>query len=82
MSKPVLTGKRQFIIAGPQLATIKQQVRDETPHGLTVQRVVGGFSDESREMLMVVVEQTNFRHLIDLVHAIDPQCFHLDHGSN
>ena len=24
---------------------------------------------------MVVVEQANFRHLIDLVHAIDPNAF-------
>ena len=67
--------KKAVYIMSPQLATIKQQVRDETPHGLTVQRVVGGFSDESKEMLMVVVEQANFRHLIDLVHAIDPNAF-------
>jgi uncharacterized membrane-anchored protein YitT (DUF2179 family) len=40
-----------------------------------VQPVVGGFSDENREMLMVVVEQSDFRRLIELIHGIDPDAF-------
>ncbi|BAN74975.1 MULTISPECIES: YitT family protein [Lacticaseibacillus] len=67
--------KKAVYVMSDQLPLIKQQIRDETSHGLTVQQVVGGFSDEAKEMLMVVVEQSNFKQLIELVHAVDPHAF-------
>lgn len=67
--------KKVVYVMSDQLPLIKQQIRDETSHGLTVQQVVGGFSDETKEMMMVVVEQSNFRQLIELVHAVDPSAF-------
>ena len=67
--------KKAVYIMSDQLEMLKQRIRDETPHGLTVQPVVGGFSDENREMLMVVVEQSDFRRLIELIHGIDPDAF-------
>ncbi|WP_260207864.1 YitT family protein [Lacticaseibacillus rhamnosus] len=67
--------KKAVYIMSDQLDMLKQRIRDETPHGLTVQPVVGGFSDENREMLMVVVEQSDFRRLIELIHGIDPDAF-------
>lgn len=42
---------------------------------LTVQQVIGGYSNETREMLMVVVEQRDFRHLVNKVHKHDPGAF-------
>ncbi|WP_262315483.1 YitT family protein [Lacticaseibacillus parakribbianus] len=44
-------------------------------HGLTIHQVIGGHSGEPREMLMVVVEQSDYQQLLDRIHQLDPHAF-------
>jgi uncharacterized membrane-anchored protein YitT (DUF2179 family) len=66
--------KAVYIMSG-DIETIKTAIRDHSDHGLTVHSVVGGHSGQTMEMLMVVVEQPDFKHLVDKVRAIDPTAF-------
>ncbi len=60
--------KAVYIMSNQQLPEIKQ--------------VIGGYSNETREMLMVVVEQRDFRHLVNKVHKHDPGAFYHCDRSN
>ncbi|WP_204122495.1 YitT family protein [Lacticaseibacillus mingshuiensis] len=64
-----------YIMSPLALPAIKQTLRDQTDHGLTVHHVTGGYSGKAQEMLMVVVEQSDFQSLVDRVQAVDPQAF-------
>ncbi|MFD1483824.1 YitT family protein [Lacticaseibacillus baoqingensis] len=67
--------KKAVYIMSSELALIKTAIRDQSDYGLTVHSVVGGYSGQAMEMLMVVVEQPDFKHLIDNVHRLDPAAF-------
>ncbi|KRM60806.1 hypothetical protein FC26_GL000288 [Paucilactobacillus vaccinostercus DSM 20634] len=67
--------KAVYIMSNHTLADIKQSLLDKTDYGMTIHQVVGGYSGQEREMLMVVVEQSDFRHLVDHVHHYDPAAF-------
>lgn len=67
--------KAVYIMSNQQLPEIKQAILANNDFGLTVQQVIGGYSNETREMLMVVVEQRDFRHLVNKVHKHDPGAF-------
>ncbi|MFZ2352267.1 YitT family protein [Paucilactobacillus nenjiangensis] len=67
--------KAVYIMSNQQLPEIKQAILANNDFGLTVHQVIGGYSNETREMLMVVVEQRDFRHLVNKVHKHDPGAF-------
>lgn len=67
--------KAVYIMSNHALPQIESNILDTTDHGLTIHQVVGGYSGEPREMLMVVVEQGDFRHLVNRVHFHDPSAF-------
>ncbi len=67
--------KKAVYIMSPVIADIKQVIQEQSDHGLTVQSVVGGYSGQPTEMLMVVVEQSDFKRLVDRVRHIDKQAF-------
>lgn len=67
--------KKAVYIMSIDIAAIKAALQADAAHGLTVQSVVGGYSGQASEMLMVVVEQPDFKQLIDRVRIIDPAAF-------
>ncbi|WP_057894440.1 YitT family protein [Lacticaseibacillus brantae] len=69
--------KAVYIMSTARGDAVKQNIQADLAHGMTIQHVTGGFSNDQREMLMVVVEQTDFKRLVDTVHAADPEAFML-----
>lgn len=67
--------KAVYIMSAQHLDQIKDSILEKTDFGLTIHQVVGGYSGTEREMLMVVVEQSDFRHLVDHIHQSDPTAF-------
>lgn len=70
-----LDRKKVVYVMSDRHAAITAAVQARTDHGLTLQSVVGGFSKTPGTMLMIVVEQPDFRALIDGIRAIDPDAF-------
>ncbi|MFD1440321.1 YitT family protein [Lacticaseibacillus hegangensis] len=70
-----LDRKKVVYVMSERHAAITAAVQARTDHGLTLQSVVGGFSKTPGTMLMIVVEQPDFRALIDGIRAIDPDAF-------
>ncbi|MBJ7633167.1 YitT family protein, partial [Weissella confusa] len=54
---------------------ICQLDRDRCNHSLTVFDVRGGFTDNNKEMLMVMVDNANYGHMLRLIHDIDQDAF-------
>ncbi|ERL65759.1 YitT family protein [Schleiferilactobacillus shenzhenensis] len=67
--------KTVFVMSNTALPAIKQVVNEQLPHGLTVVPVTGGFSDQHKEMLMIVVEQADYQGLTRQILAMDPDAF-------
>lgn len=64
-----------YIMSNRALPQIEAEILNETDHGLTIHQVLGGYSGEPKDMLMVIVEQAHFRQLVNRVHRIDPIAF-------
>jgi len=69
--------KAVYIMSTTHGDAVKQNIQADLAHGMTIQHVTGGFSNDQREMLMVVVEQADFKRLVDTVHGVDPEAFML-----
>ncbi|MHA3065438.1 YitT family protein [Lacticaseibacillus saniviri] len=67
--------KAVYVMSGVATADLKAHIQADLAHGLTVQHVTGGFSEEARDMLMIVVEQSDFKRLIDTIHEVDVNAF-------
>lgn len=67
--------KTVYIMSNEHLPQIEDNILTHTDYGMTIHQVVGGYSNEPREMLMVIVEQRDFRHLVNRVHKVDPIAF-------
>lgn len=70
-----LDRKKVVYVMSDKQAAITAAIQTKTDHGLTIQSVVGGFSQAPGTMLMIVVEQPDFRALIDGIRSIDPDAF-------
>lgn len=64
-----------YIMSNQSLPQIEADILTKTNHGLTIHQVLGGYSGEPKEMLMVIAEQAHFRQLVNRVHKIDPVAF-------
>jgi len=64
-----------YVMSNRTLPQIEADILKETDHGLTIHQVLGGYSGEPKEMLMVIVEHGHFRELVNRIHKIDPVAF-------
>ena len=62
------------IMSNDKLADIQEMLLSED-HSLTVFDVRGGFTDNNKEMLMVMVDNANYGHMLRLIHDIDQDAF-------
>lgn len=54
---------------------IKEFVSVKLPHGLTILPVVGGYSKKDKQLLMIVVEQADYKFLISNILRINSEAF-------
>ncbi|AEV94522.1 YitT family protein [Pediococcus claussenii] len=67
--------KKTVYIISNQLDRIQQEVLKDNEQSFTSIEVRGGFSGNNREMLMVVVENSEYQRLINRIHVIDHDAF-------
>jgi len=63
------------LIISKEEERIKKAVLEEIDRGLTKILSYGGFTNEKRPIFMVVIDQTEFYALKELVANIDPEAF-------
>lgn len=66
--------KLVYIITNHQIA-IRDAIFDHIDRGVTQLQATGGYTDTEKPILMVVVHQTEFTQLKELVKTIDPTAF-------
>ncbi|QPG04185.1 YitT family protein [Latilactobacillus sakei] len=64
-----------YVMSNEQLATIKEHLVEEADVGVTIFDVTGGYSNEDKQMLMLVVENQAYQHIINKIHEVDPLAF-------
>jgi len=74
-----LDRKRVIYVMSEYEAEIKALLVDDMARGLTALQVTGGFSGDAREMLMLVVENQDYPHVIKQIRSIDPSAFLMVH---
>lgn len=62
------------IMSNKCLEQIQDMLKDEY-QGLTIYNVVGGYSDEDKRQLLIVVDTRDYGPLISKIHAIDQDAF-------
>lgn len=62
------------IMSNKYLEQIQDMLKDEY-QGLTIYNVVGGYSDEDKRQLLIVVDTRDYDPLISKIHAIDQDAF-------
>ncbi|MCM1597619.1 YitT family protein [Latilactobacillus sakei] len=64
-----------YVMSNEQLATIKEHLVEEADVGVTIFDVTGGYSNEDKQTLMLVVENQAYQHIINKIHEVDPLAF-------
>lgn len=62
------------IMSNDYLEKIKNSLMKEY-QGLTIYNVVGGYSDDQKQQLLLVIDPREYGQLIRKIHAIDPAAF-------
>ena len=77
IDKVFLGGSRAFIaqIVSEKNEDIRTAIRDEMDRTSTIFDCVGGYSGESKKMVMVSFTMSQYAKLMSIIDRIDPQCF-------
>jgi uncharacterized membrane-anchored protein YitT (DUF2179 family) len=67
--------KMVYVMSNTKIGEIQAQLMVEQDVGVTVFDVTGGYSSDAKQMLMIVVENQAYQHVINEIHAVDPQAF-------
>lgn len=67
--------KMLYVMSNQQIPEIQAHLLKEADVGITIFDVTGGYSNEGKQMLMLVVENQAYQHIINEIHAVDPQAF-------
>lgn len=62
------------IMSNDNLAQIREMLQKDY-QGLTIYNVVGGYSDDKKQQLLIVVDRNEYGLLISKIHEIDPDAF-------
>lgn len=69
------SGSKMVYIISDKEEELRDTIYEEINRGVTKIQVVGGYTQQERPMLMVVVYQTEFTRLKQVVQTIDPKAF-------
>lgn len=78
IDKTILLGAKQtkqLQIISQQSDKILEKILEDLDRGCTIVESRGGYTNEKRDMLMVVVPINQYQTLIDVVHSIDKSAF-------
>ena len=78
IDKTILLGAKQtkqLQIISQESDLIRTKILEDLDSGCTIVESRGGYTNEKRDMLMVVVPINQYQTLIDAVHSIDPSAF-------
>lgn len=78
IDKTILLGAKQtkqVQIISEDSEEILSKILQDLDRGCTIVESRGGYTNKSRDMLMVVVPINQYQTLIDLIHSIDPSAF-------
>lgn len=78
IDKTILLGAKQtkqLQIISQESDIILEKILADLDRGCTIVESRGGYTNQKRDMLMVVVPINEYQKLIDLVHTIDPSAF-------
>ena len=78
IDKTILLGAKQtkqVQIISEDSDEILSRILQDLDRGCTIVESRGGYTNKSRDMLMVVVPINQYQTLIDLIHSIDPSAF-------
>lgn len=78
IDKTILLGAKQtkqVQIISQESDEILSKILEDLDRGCTIVESRGGYTNEKRDMLMVVVPINQYQTLIDVVHSIDPSAF-------
>ena len=78
IDKTILLGAKQVKqvqIISQESESILAKILEDMDRGCTIVESRGGYTNEKRDMLMVVVPINQYQMLIDVVHSIDPSAF-------
>lgn len=78
IDKTILLGAKQtkqLQIISQESDEIRMKILEDLDRGCTIVESRGGYTNEKRDMLMVVVPINQYQTLIDVVHSIDPSAF-------
>lgn len=78
IDKTILLGAKQVKqvqIISQESEKILEKILEDMDRGCTIVESRGGYTNEKRDMLMVVVPINQYRTLIDVVHSIDKSAF-------
>lgn len=64
-----------YVMSNDQLPEIKAHLIEESDVGVTIFDVTGGYSSDNKQMLMLVVENQAYQHIINRIHEVDPLAF-------
>ncbi|KGP91387.1 membrane protein [Pontibacillus chungwhensis BH030062] len=70
-----LNRSKNVMIISNELEEVRQAIIKEIDRGVTVLNGKGGYTNEDRHIIMVVVEQSEFTKLTQTVKSIDPSAF-------
>ncbi|MCD5325896.1 MULTISPECIES: YitT family protein [Pontibacillus] len=70
-----LNRSKNVMIISNELEEVRQAIIKEIDRGVTVLNGKGGYTNEDRHIIMVVVEQSEFTKLTQTVKSIDPTAF-------
>lgn len=62
------------IMSNDHLEEIREQIKNDY-EGLTIFDVIGGYSNDQKKQLLVVVDTNEYGNLISKIHQIDPDAF-------
>ena len=66
-----------YIICDDDLDDVKHSLVTLMEKGMTIFDVKGGYTGDQKQMLMIVVENAEYQHILNQIHAVAPDAFAL-----
>lgn len=61
---------------------INQAIIKELDRGSTIQKAIGGYTNEEKNVILVVVDKHEYKKLLDIIHRYDQGCFVIANETN
>lgn len=67
--------KMLYVMSGDKLEEIRVHLISEHDLGITIFATKGGFQRKDSETLMLIVDQQNYQHIVNVILQVDPNAF-------